>query len=401
MTTLIATVGGAPDPVIHAIQQSQPKYLAFIASRAGVGAEKGSVDELPKILAAVGWTGPEPITETTDRPDDLSSIWEACHRLAQRLPAGPVIANYTGGSKSMSAALVAYGVRAGWQLQLQMVRRTDLHKVVANDSARRVAVGQILTLDARHQAAVLAQRHDHRGAALILERLLADHELAPGLADEIAIEIAAHRFEDALEAYDFATASQVLRDRSAALGKTHGPTWSPRLTAFTTTLEWLSSNGIGETAPPKPKRLSDATTLVDFLVDTARRSAERGRYDDAFSRLYRATELLAQIMLRFAFDVRTGDLDRARIPSSFASRLPAMAEGKVQVGLIQSYELLLAFDHPLGRYFERVSAQLRNLLKFRNESWLAHGFRSITPAIWREHGEAWVALLRDAIKAAP
>lgn len=403
MSVLIATVGGAPDPIVHAIQQSRPALLALVASRAGVGTDKGSVDEIPKILVASNWDGPEPIVETTDRPDELTSIWEACQRLDQRLPrdAKNVVANYTGGSKSMSAALVSYALRAGWALQVQTAKRTDLVKVVANDGARRVAVGHILALDVRRQAEILAQRHDHSGAALLLERLLADHELPAALADAISLEIADHRFEDALDAYDFDTAARLLGDRAAALGKTRGATWNPRLKAFTATLAWLSSSSTaGNPESAKPKLLSDATSLVEFLVGTARRSAERGRFDDAFSRLYRATELLAQAVLRFAYDLRTAELDRARLPPAFADRLTTANDGKLQTGLMQSYELLSALDHPLGRYFADSSSRLKNLLKFRNESWLAHGFRSIAPDLWKAHGGAWIEWLVAAIKAA-
>jgi len=396
MTVLIATIGGQPAPIVHAIQQTRPTHLAFLASRAGVGTNTGSEDEIEGILKAAGWSGPAPIIETTELPDELTAIWKACRLLAQRLPAATnVIANYTGGSKSMSAALVSYALRAGWALQVQSARRTDLVKIAASDRARQVAVGDIIAHDVRRQAAFLAQRHDHRGAAMLLEGLLAVHPLPRELQDELQSDIAVHHFEDAVESYDFETASGLLSARGGTLGKTHGATWSPRLRAFAQTLAWLSSP-----SEVRPKHLRDATSLVDFLVDTAHRSAERGRYDDAFSRLYRATELLAQVVLRFAFDLRTGDLDRTRIPEDFARKLAERKDGKLYSGLMESYALLTALAHPLGKHFDAKRDRLRSLLENRNDSWLAHGFRSITPSLWRDYGEPWIQWLSDARTAA-
>ncbi|MCC6625256.1 MAG: TIGR02710 family CRISPR-associated protein [Deltaproteobacteria bacterium] len=396
MTILIATVGGAPAPVIHAIQQTRPGTLALIASRKGQGTDKGSVDEIPAILEAAGWSGPEPITETLDRPDELAAVWETCEALAARLPGDArIVANYSGGTKSMSAGLVTFALRAGWELQIQSARRNDLVKVTANDNARKVAIGGIVAADVRRQADQLAARHDHDGAATLLERLLADHALPTGLADAIQRDIARHRFDEALDRYDFETAASLLADRGTALSQALGATWAPRLRAFRQTLAWLAT-----TSEPAPKKIADALDLVRHLIDTARRTADRGRCDDAFSRLYRATELLAQIVLRFTFDLRTGDLDRGRLPAAFVTRLPAAETGPLRASLMQAYTLLADLDHPLGRFFVPSKDRLRALLENRNASWLAHGFLSVTPSMWRTHGEAWIRWLEDAAKAA-
>lgn len=392
MTILIATVGGSIDPVVHAIRQTRPSHLGFIASRKGDGTTTGSDVEIPKILSELQWKGPDPIVETTDRPDDLGSIWEACVRLHDRLPNDArIIANYTGGSKSMSAALVSFALRRGWELQLQVARRTDLIRVTAHDAARKVAVGAIIAHDVRQQAKMLAERHDNEGAALLLEGMLSEHTLEGGLQDEVQDEIAGHRFEEALDAYDFERAAALLTNKATSLGKKHGADWVPKLGKFRRTLAWLDSDD-----EPRPTRIGDALELVDFLVDTAIRSASRGRFDDGFSRLYRATELLAQVVLRHAFDLRTADVDRAKLPPDCGVELTRGRDGKLKAGLTQGYEILAALGHRVGRYYTDNPSRLLHLLENRNESWLAHGFRSITPSLWRAHGEPWITWLKEA-----
>lgn len=392
MNILIATVGGSIDPVVHAIRTNRPTTLAFLATHKGLGTTTGSDEEIPKILSEIAWSGPPPIVETTDRPDELGALWEACARIHRRLPPdAKVIANYTGGSKSMSAALVSFALRAGWELQLQSAKRTDLVRVTANDSARKVAVGPIIAHDVRRQAELLAQRYDHSGAAHLLEQLLADHDLRE-LGDEIQTQIARHRFDEALDAYDFEAATHILADRATSLSKSHGAEWTPKLRWFRQTLEWLSS-----TDKPRPTRITDSLALQDFLVETAKRAAHRGRYDDAFSRLYRATEFLAQVVLRFEFDVRTSDVDLAKLPpGGTAIELTVGRDGKRKAGLSHSYELLSTLGHPLGAYYTDTRSRLLHLLENRNESWLAHGFRSISHGLWRQYGEPWLTWLGDA-----
>lgn len=393
MTILIATVGGSTDPVVHAIRQTRPSQLGFIASRKGDGTMVGSDVEIPKILGELRWNGPAPLIETTDRPDDLGAIWEVCVRLHDRLPSDArVIANYTGGSKSMSAALVSFALRRGWELQLQVARRTDLIRVTAHDAARKVAVGAIIAHDVRQQARMLAERHDNEGAALLLEGMLAAHALEGALQDVVQDEIAGYRFEEALEAYDFERAAALLTNKATSLGRKHGADWVPKLGRFRRTLAWLAAKD-----EPPPVRIGDALELVDFLVETAIRSANRGRFDDGFSRLYRATELLAQVVLRHTFELSTADVDRARLPPDFGVELALGRDGKLKAGLTQSYEILSSLDHRVGRHYTDNPSRLLHLLENRNESWLAHGFRSITPSLWRAHGEPWITWLREAV----
>ncbi len=116
------------------------------------------------------------------------------------------------------------------------------------------------------------------------------------------------------------------------------------------------------------------------LFNNARRRFDEGKYDDALSRLYRMTEMLAQWELsKPPFEINTSSLDIQKIPPhhrSFYERLRDK-DGKIRVGLKKSFELLALLEAPAGNLFLKDS-KLKALLNKRNFSILAHGTRPIS-----------------------
>jgi CRISPR-associated protein (TIGR02710 family) len=156
--------------------------------------------------------------------------------------------------------------------------------------------------------------------------------------------------------------------------------------------------------------------LVEDLLANAERCAHRGRYDDAVARLYRATELLAQIRLRRVYDIQTGDvwldspaiaecpaalelLEKARaqaVPLSEGSRGADTRDRQVKIGLWQAYSLLGALGDPLGEHFLADSRHLKGFLEMRHRSILAHGLDPVTRGQWEDLGVRWIAWLTGA-----
>jgi CRISPR-associated protein (Cas_Cas02710). len=144
------------------------------------------------------------------------------------------------------------------------------------------------------------------------------------------------------------------------------------LTAFKASEETLSSvHQIGKTL--KQGKLTDLT-IVD-LINNARRRIEEGKYDDATARLYRAIEMLAQWWLQEKHQIDTSNVDISRAPEKSQEWLKGCATGKnkeIQLPLYKAYQLLSDLGQELGKDFFADNA-LRDLLKNRNESILAHG----------------------------
>lgn len=398
MTTLILTLGGSPDPVVHAIEQNRPDRVIFIGSRDPDKPDDGfasSVTLVPGVLARAGFPEAQAATEPVVKPDDFLDVWQVCERIAAAAE-GRVIANYTGGTKTMSAALAAFALLHDWELQAQVARRTDLIRVTANDRRRLQAGVHVARMQlALRQARAFAARGDFEGAINLLETApSAQHDVGDSLQGQIDQLIAECRFRDALDRFDYDGAEALLRAPENRLGAAFGRSHGRHLAAIRETLAWLASPP-GAASPPRAP-----FTVAEDLLDNAARVAARGRYDDAFSRLYRATELIAQVALRAGHGLATADVDRARLPEGFPIPSDPPPGEPLKIGLMRSYELLAALGDPIGVYFDAQRNALRTLLPLRNASWLAHGFTPVSADTWRDHGETWLAWLRGALTAA-
>jgi CRISPR-associated protein (TIGR02710 family) len=141
--------------------------------------------------------------------------------------------------------------------------------------------------------------------------------------------------------------------------------------------------------------------LVEDLLLNAQRRAHQGRYDDAMGRLYRALELLAQIRLKQAHGLETGNLDLTQLPEPLrqaygGDRHPPT--GKVQIALWNSYQLLSQLPNdPLGQHFQPQAQRLQDTLLIRNQSLLAHGFTPITAQAYSDHSTILQTFIHTAL----
>jgi len=131
--------------------------------------------------------------------------------------------------------------------------------------------------------------------------------------------------------------------------------------------------------------------VEDLLLNAERRAAQR-RYDDAVGRLYRATELTAQLLLRNGVTNQVGPsglmtdaINIELLPSDLKEtyRVKEGLDGKVKLGLTASYELLAQLNHPIGSIWKEQKHRIVDQLKIRNNSLFAHGFQPISYQAWQ------------------
>jgi CRISPR-associated protein (TIGR02710 family) len=131
--------------------------------------------------------------------------------------------------------------------------------------------------------------------------------------------------------------------------------------------------------------------VEDLLLNAERRAAQR-RYDDAVGRLYRATELTAQLLLRKGVTTQVGPsglmtdaINIELLPSDLKEtyRVKEGLDGKVKLGLTASYELLAQLNHPIGSIWQEQKHRIVDQLKIRNNSLFAHGFQPISYPAWQ------------------
>ena len=119
--------------------------------------------------------------------------------------------------------------------------------------------------------------------------------------------------------------------------------------------------------------------MLASILNNARRRRNENKFDDAVARLYRSLELIAQIRLSKVYGINSSciDIDILRennVDEDYLGNLDSSKD--IKFGLTADYELLAKLNDSLGEFYLNNREQIRNVLKFRNNSILAHGFES-------------------------
>jgi CRISPR-associated protein (TIGR02710 family) len=195
-TVLLCTVGGSHQPILTALREIAPAHVCFLCTGRdpatgtrgschqvdGKGApvevrqRDGSVERLPNIATQAGLG--EGSFQVREVPaDDLDGavriVIEVIADLAERFPDARIVADYTGGTKTMTAALVMAALEAeGVDLHLVTGARGDLSQVHDGSQASLEVSTEGIRLR-RAMAPYLAawRRHAYGEAAEGLARL--------------------------------------------------------------------------------------------------------------------------------------------------------------------------------------------------------------------------------------
>ena len=385
---LLCTVGGAHQPILRAVESTSPRYVCFFCTDRDPGTGRpGSIVQvtgkgniikanfgdagptLPNIPAQAGLDA-ERFEARTIPADDLDGAFfamrDAAAELAERFPGARFIADYTGGTKTMTAALVCAALeRDDVELQLIAGARPNLSRVEDGTEQAMTASVARLRLD--------------RAMAPYLDawRRFAYHEAAEGLD---GIRIAAGNPDRAWLGLARSLSRALARwddfDHGGALEliDTYASRVAPRFPQMLPALRLLAK------ANENDKRHEPAR-LIDLWLNAERR-AKQGRFDDAVARWYRLVEWTAQWQLRTALGADTADFPQDLLPSD-ADTTPGR-DGKIRIGLWQAWQVV---EHrlpgPAQVFIAGHGRELRDLLDLRNSSILAHGYRPVGAADWR------------------
>ena len=389
---LLCTVGGSHPPILKAIESAAPRHVCFFCTDRDPGTGKpGSIDQiigkgkvikarygdekptLPAIPVQAGLADGDFETRVVPA-DDLDGactvMRTAAAKLAERFPGTQFIADYTGGTKTMTAALVCAALeRDDVELRLVAGARPDLLRVADGTEQAVTASVARLRID-RAMAPYLGawRRFAYHEAAEGLDRIrigAGDADRARlGLAQGLSRALA--RWDD----FDHAGALKLIEPYASRIAPCY-PKMLPVLRCLT--------------------RESDTRHVSARLWDlwrNAERRAHQGRFDDAVARWYRLTEWTAQWQLRSKLDADTADFPRDLLPASVDAQPDR--DGKIKIGLWSAWQVVgERLQGPAQDLIARHGAELRDLLSIRNDSLLAHGFRPVRKSDW-ERMRSWM-----------
>ncbi|WP_022947123.1 TIGR02710 family CRISPR-associated CARF protein [Methylohalobius crimeensis] len=389
-TTLICTVGGSHQPIVRAVNELQPDYVCFVCSEDDPATgNKGSYVQitgkgniikarreddkpsLPNIPAQTGLAEDqfEALRVQADDFDDVYrqvSHWLTTHNHDQER----IVADYTGGTKTMTAALVAAALDdEGVELQLVTGSRANLISVESGSEQAIPASVEATRFRRRLREATEAwSRFAYDETEAMLARIRPPRE--SGLRGEYQRARDLSRAFTAWDRFDHAAAKRIVDRYRRLLGPTLGPLLNH--------LDLLNR----DVPAREPLRLFD-------LWRNAQRRADQGRHDDAVARLYRLAEWSAQWLLREQADIHTADVPKDKIPSDITLSFNHRT-GQYQAGLFNAWDLAA---HHIGgglpEWWERNRETLLNQLMARNQSILAHGFEPLDEGAWRRFSQ-WI-----------
>ncbi|MBE0434901.1 MAG: TIGR02710 family CRISPR-associated protein [Methylomicrobium sp.] len=382
---LICTVGGSHQPIVTAVNDLRPDFVLFICTdkdpatgRPGSAVQitgsgncikaafQDDKPSLPNIPAQTGLT-PEQYDVCTTLSDDLDQIYADCNRaldgLVRRFPNASIMADYTGGTKSMSAGLVMAAMeRQGIQLQLVTGSRADLVKVY--DGSQYAALANIEQIRFERQISPYRQAWSR----------FAYGEAEAGLKDirapnQAQLRSRFTRFRDLSRA--FSEWDNFNHQTSLDLLQNYAPGLPNELRAYLPIAMRLRDQ--------RPEKREPAQLLDLYL--NARRRAAQGRYDDAVARVYRLIEWTAQWLLKSHCGIDTSNIAKAEIPAGM--ELTPNREGVYQAGLFQAWQLVkVKTQSAAAEFIQAEEKNLLNQIKSRNQSILAHGFEPVQQPHW-------------------
>lgn len=392
-TVLLCTVGGSHAPILTALRETQADYVCFFCtgddpvngapgSRSQIEGEgrpvvrrrpDGSVENLPNIPTQAGLI--DGSFEVREVPaDDLDravcTMLDAIADLGQKFPDAAMTADYTGGTKTMTAALVIAALETE-RVALRLVTGPRRDLVTVRDGSQSSFEVRVEGIRLRRSMAPLLgawRRFAYGEAADGLAALPTPK--APDLREELDIARDLSRAFDAWDRFDHAAA--------LAACDPHRERLSLTMAGSLAFLDTLASSGAAAGEPAR---------LWDLWLNALRRGTQR-RYDDAVARLYRLIEWTAQWVLA-GKGIDTSDLRPEQLAPGMV--LVTGRDGKHQVGLYAAWELVLHHvGGPAGAFALRERGRVLEHTLVRNGSILAHGGTPVNQRAW-EAFSGWVA----------
>jgi CRISPR-associated protein (TIGR02710 family) len=383
-TVLIVTVGGSHQPIVTAIRELAPDYVCFICTSRDSGTgkpgsdiqvtgkgmvikakpsdERPTLPNIPQQLQLQADTFEHEVVAADDLDNAFGVISATITHLRQRFPSARLVADYTGGTKSMSAGMVMAALEEdAVELHLVTGNRADLVKVSDGTQYSAIAISDGIRL--------------HRATAPYLAgwKRFAYDEAAAGLESisppkDNLLRGRMFRARDLSRA--FAAWDRFDHDEARRHLDNYAPVVARDLQQHINTLRCLTGN-----SPRKePMQLFD-------LWRNAERRAAQGRYDDAVARVYRLLEWSAQWLLKSCCGIDSSEVPPDRIPAGMF--LSPGRDGKIQVALFAAWEMVGALTNgPAAEFFRSQRTTLLSHLQMRNHSILAHGFTPINKAEW-------------------
>ncbi|MHA1294249.1 MAG: TIGR02710 family CRISPR-associated CARF protein [Promethearchaeota archaeon] len=392
--TLILSVGGSISPLICSINHHKPEYIIFFTSTE-------TKEQVTVILQ-----------NATHKPKghdfiitESSEFLNVClNKLLSQLPEKiriwnikpeETIIDYTGGTKSMSAALV-----------LATIELSSNFSYVGGEERNKNGIGVVI--DGKEKMLYLKNPWDE--LAILEKKKInilfnsARYQLARDTALKAAEKVSeknqaffkmlalliegymlwdSFKYKDALHKINNAVSK--LKIYCAGLDNSHP--WHSLLKQIEKNAEFLMNIK------------KEENIILDILANAKRRAEIENKYDDAVVRIYRTLEKKARLELKF-YGIDTSNVDINKVPLSIREEVKSkyLSEDNKRIKIPQyaSYLILKEIEKEKGikkygyKYFEEEKTLIKEIMNYRNLSIIVHGDNPIDE---QKYERAWKNIL--------
>lgn len=397
---LLISVGGSPNPIICSIDHQRPDYIIYFASKSSRPTIRKEIE--PRLAHC-------PIDHEIIVTPDEQNLVESVEILLREVPRclqlwnctfEELTGDYTGGTKTMSAALVlALSGRGGKFSYVGGLERDKQGLGVVLDGHEQMLHLQnpwdVLAVESLRDTGLYFNRCRFQSIVDLADRTMRRVEEQRPLFEAIKAAAEGYYFwdnfhyekglnflrqaESRFNVLASASGRQVLKDflHALRLNVSHLERVKVELNLLVKSTSTKEKQKEAE-APADGRAL-----LLDLLANAVRRAEVEFKFDDAVARLYSAVEKIAKTRLLVAHGIDNSDVDPAAIPDpklaeELARECRNDREGKIQLPLHRSFELLHALGDEVGETYQRRQVELRKVLNIRNSSLLAHGYQPVT-----------------------
>lgn len=403
---MIVSLGGSPEPLIKTLGEHRPQLVCFLASQESVDL----VGQVKDGVAAVGVSFRDHKVLVEDI-NDLAHCYQKALTCAdwvahQGVPAEEVIVDYTGGTKTMTAALVLATVSRGFRFSyVGGTRRTKGGLGVVESGSEEIRLGanpwQLFAIQERQRLAYYFNVYQFAACRKVIQDV-ADR-VSPEEQQRLAVLGTLVEGYEAWERFKHGAALTCLEKGMAELRKLVNVRAEGFLASLTPdlarNLEFLRRLQAERHAAQDLHPL-----LLHDLAANAERRIEEGKCDDATARLYRLVEMIGQLELARLCGAKTDNVPLTAIPESlreeFVRRYRDEKDGRVKLPLEATYRLLCERGNEIGQRFFQERGRFSSLQQARNQSILAHGVTPIEEKRVRELRDFVTTLLplRDELR---
>lgn len=376
---LIVSLGGSPEPLIKTLSEQRPQLVCFLASQA-------SVDLVGKIKEEVAKSGLrfQDYKVLVEDINDLAHCYQRALACAdwmakQAVPAAEVIVDYTGGTKTMTAALVLATVSKGFQFSyVGGTRRTKEGLGVVESGSEEIRLGpnpwDLFAIQERQRLVQYFNSYQFTACRTLIQDVT--DRLSPDEKQRFEVLKVLVDGYEAWERFKHGASLACLEKGMAELQKLA----NVRAEGFLTPLLTGVARNLAFLRRLKSER-RDAQELHPLLLSdllaNAKRRIEEGKFDDAAARLYRLVEMVGQMEIERLCQAKTENFPEGKIPETlreeFAQRYRSKRDGQIKLGMEATYLVLQAYGNEIGQRFFQDRSRFDRLQQARNRSILAHG----------------------------